>query len=117
VLAKLFAGISGFVFIALAAMFGLACSPDISNDVKTFGSVGMVVGPTAFVHGIVFGRKGFSSGTLLACFALVVMSLPFELLYGTAESLIRYFAAIIMMFGLVSLGCFLGTLVRRRWAS
>lgn len=116
-LAKVFAGISGFLFIALAAMFGQALSPDISNDVKTLGSVCMFVGPTAFAHGVVFGREGFTSGVVCGCLALVMMSLPIVLFYGTTETLITYLGIMTMVCALVSVANFLGTLVRRRWAS
>ena len=55
---KLIASIAGFLFIALAVMFGQAFSPDTSNSLMTVGSISAFVTGTAFVLGVVFGRAG-----------------------------------------------------------
>ncbi len=91
--------------------------PDASNYVTTLGTIGLCVGAAAFVHGLVFGRAGLASGTAAACVALVVISLPFQVLYATTESFVRYAISLALIAALAGLACFLGTLARRRWAT
>ncbi|UVW29587.1 hypothetical protein [Massilia sp. H6] len=114
---KLVASISGFLFIALAVMFGQAFSPDASNDLVAVGAICAFVSSTAFVLGVVFGRAGLVAAIISGCFALVVVSFPLQLYYATTESLGKYAAVLLLLFALVSAASFLGTCLRRRETS
>lgn len=114
---KLVASIAGFLFIALAVMFGQAFTPDASNDLMTGGSICAFVAGTAFVLGVVFGRAGLVAAIVSGCLALVAVSLPLQLYYATTESLSKYAAVLSLLFALVSAACFLGTCLRKRVTS
>lgn len=114
---KLVASISGFLFIALAFMFGQAFSPDASDDLITIASICAFVGGTAFVLGVVFGRTSLISTTISGCTALVVVSLPLQLYYATTESLSKYAFVLLLLFALMSGASFLGTCLRRKEVS
>ncbi|GAB3367925.1 hypothetical protein GCM10027317_00790 [Massilia agri] len=114
---KLVASISGFLFIALAVMFGEAFSPDASNDLMTVGSICGFVGGTAFVLGAVFGRTGLIAASISGCIALVVVSLPLQLYYATTASLGKYAAVLLLLFALVNTAIFLGMRLRKTESS
>jgi hypothetical protein len=110
---KLVASIAGFLFLALAVMFGRAFSPDASNDRMTVGSICAFVTRTAFVLGVVFGRAGLIAAIASGCLALVAVSLPVQLYYGTAESLSKYAAVLLLLFALVSAASLVGARLRK----
>lgn len=111
---KFVASIAGFLFIALAVMFGQAFSPNASNDLLTVGSICACVAVTAFVLGVVFGHAGLIVTIVSGCLALVIVSLPLQLYYATTESLSKYAAVLLLLFALVSAASFLGTCLRKR---
>ncbi len=117
VMLKLLAALTGFFLVGAAAILGHAWSHDTSNHVTTLGAIGLCVGAAAFVHGLAFGRAGLASGSAAVCVALVVTSLPFQVLYATTESFVRYAISLALIAALAGLACFLGTLARTRWAT
>jgi hypothetical protein len=110
---KLIASIAGFMFIALAVMFGQAFSPDASNALMTVGSISAFVAGTAFVLGVVFGRAGLVVAIFSGFFALIVVSLP-QLYYATTESLSKYAVVLLLLLVLMSASSFFGTCLRRK---
>ncbi|WP_020656706.1 hypothetical protein [Massilia niastensis] len=85
---KLVAAISAFLFIALAAIFGVNVSADQAAPWPTFLSISLFVAATSLVLGIAFGRPAMWVTTLSGGLALFILWLPLQY-YATEESLIR----------------------------
>jgi uncharacterized membrane protein len=70
---NIIAALAGFLLVALAAMFGMALSPDQSNVAETAAAIAMFVAGTSLGLGATFGRPGTRAVTISACVALLIM--------------------------------------------
>lgn len=93
---KLIAAISAFLFIALAAIFGVNVSAAQADLWPAFLSVLLFVAGTSLVLGVVFGRPAMWVTSFSGGLALFILWLPLQY-YATEESLIRSAIALLCL--------------------